>query len=175
MSEQLLLELFGVLSAGILLLGTIWKGSSLIITNLENRTQRLTDELIVAKTKALQEKVDNLTTKLNKTTEDLAALKEQADQLRRDLDAEKAARLSESKRAARAEYLEANARRELEKAQIEVETLKSVLKMLSVTVPEGTVQINVVRSPEQQISTDELTETVKKVAEQINGEEQNGE
>lgn len=167
MSEELLLQLFGVLGGAITAIVTIWKGSSIIISNLEKRNQKLTDELITAKTQALKETVDNLTTKLNKATEDLEELKLRADQLRLDLDAEKEARLAESKRAARAEYLEAQARRELEKKQIEADVLRSVLQVLSVSVPEDAIRINIVRSSEHQLTTEELTEAANQVAAQL--------
>lgn len=170
MSEEVALQLLILIGSIIGVIGAIWKGSTLLISNLEKRNQRLTDELITAKTQSLKEEVHNLTTKLNQATEQVNTLSNQvsdlikrADQLRLDLDAEKAARLAESKRAARAEYLEAAARKELEKKQVEVDTLRSILSMLSVSLPEGTVSVNVIRDGTQQSSTDDLTEAAEKV------------
>lgn len=176
MSEQLALQLIILLGGVVTLLVTVWKGSTLLISNLERRNQRLTDELITAKTSALRTEVDNLTTKLTLASEKVENLTTQvtelikrADQLRADLDAEKAAREAETKRASRAEYLEANTRKELEKKQIEVNVLREILHVLSVTVPEGALTINIVRGEEQHVSTDEITDVAKKVADELNG------
>lgn len=158
MSEEFLLQLLGVLAGGIGL-----------VTFVIRRNQRLVDELITTKTQILQEQVTELTEKLKKTTEDLENLIKRADQLRTDLDTEKTFREKETSRATRAEYLEAAARKELERKQIEVDTLKSVFRILNVTVPEGTVQVTIVRTPEQQVSTRELTESALKVVKELNG------
>lgn len=174
-SEQVALQLLVLIGSVIGLLTIIWRGSLLLISRLEKRADSLTDELIEAKTKALKEEVESLTTKLEQATEKVNTLTAQvtelikrADQLRADLDAEKDAREKESKRAARAEYLEAGARKELEKKQIEVNVLREILQMLSVSVPEGALTINIIRDASQQNSTDELTDVAKKVAEGLN-------
>lgn len=169
MSETALLQLLTMIGAGIALITAMFKGSSFIITNLERRNQKLADELITAKTEAFSERISTLTIKLTKAEEDLAELKTRADKLREDLDYEKKAREAETKRATHAEYIAAAARKELERKQIEVDTLKSVLKMLDVSVPEGTVQITVVRTPLQESSTDELTDSAKKIVEDLHG------
>jgi hypothetical protein len=167
MSDQTVIQFILMIVAGITLIGTMWKGTIFLFANQEKRAQKLTDELITAKTVALMSKIELLTTKLDRAAADLASLKIMADQLRVDLDSEKTLRDKETTRATRAELLEMASRKELERRQIEVETLKSVLKMLAVSIPEGSVQINIIRTPEQRLTTDELTESAKKVVDEL--------